>query len=111
LRDVFNFTEAVFFLGTPHRGSPKAGIAEIARKIASVSGFNSSEHRIRTLQVHGTLLELIQEDFVKLYQRKDRHFQVRNFQEGKGLSGSSYLLRGRVIFHLITYISFDFSDA
>ena len=98
----------MFFLATPHRGSHKAGIAEIARKIASVSGFDTSEHHIRSLQVNSTLLELIQESFVKLYERRDRHFQVRTFQEGKGLSGSSYLLRERVIFPLIMYISFSF---
>jgi hypothetical protein len=98
------------FLGTPHRGSNKAGIAEIARKIASVSGFDTSDHHIRSLQVNSTLLGLVRESFVRLCGRGDRHFRVRAFRGGKGLSGSSYLLRERVIFHLIIYISFQFSD-
>lgn len=91
LLDIYTSTEAVIFLGTPHRGSGKAGIAEVVRKIVSVSGFDTTDKNIRALQVNSTELELIHELFMKLYEQKDRHFKVLTFQEAKGVAGISYL--------------------
>jgi hypothetical protein len=96
--DIYTSTEAVIFLGTPHRGSSKAGIAEVVRKIVSVSGFDTTDKNIRALQVNSTELELIHELFMKLYEQKERQFKVLTFQEAKGVSGISYLkLNERVI--------------
>ncbi|KAL3417553.1 ankyrin repeat protein [Phlyctema vagabunda] len=98
LRDVYTSTLAILFLGTPHRGSSKAGIAEVVRRIVSVSGFNTTDQNIRALQVNSTELELIHELFMKLYEQKDRHFQVLTFQEAKGVVGIGYLkLNERVV--------------
>ncbi|KUJ09878.1 ankyrin [Mollisia scopiformis] len=96
--DIYTSTEAVIFLGTPHRGSSKAGIAEVVRKIVSVSGFDTTDKNIRALQVNSTELELIHELFMKLYEQKERQFKVLTFQEAKGVSGISYLkLNERVV--------------
>jgi len=98
LLDIYTSTEAVIFLGTPHRGSGKAGIAEVIRKIVSVSGFDTTDKNIRALQVNSTELELIHELFMKVYEQKDRHFKVLTFQEAKGVAGISYLkLNERVV--------------
>jgi hypothetical protein len=91
LLDIYTSTEAVLFLGTPHRGSSKADIAEVVRKIVSVSGFDTTDKNIRALQVNSTELELIHELFMKLYEQKDRQFKVLTFQEAKGVVGISYL--------------------
>ena len=100
LLDIYTSTEGVLFLGTPHRGSNKAGIAEVVRKIVSVSGFDTTDQNIRALQVDSTELELIHELFMKLYDRQDRHFKVFTFQEAKGVTGISYLkLNERVSFY------------
>jgi hypothetical protein len=61
LLDIYTSTEAILFLGSPHRGSGKAEIAEVVRKIVSVSGFYTTDQNIRTLQVNSTELELIHE--------------------------------------------------
>jgi hypothetical protein len=91
LLDIYTSTEAIIFLGTPHRGSGKAGIAEVVRKIVSVSGFDTTDQNIRALQINSTELELVHELFMKLYEQKDRRFKVLTFQEAKGVVGISYL--------------------
>lgn len=91
LLDIYTSTEAILFLGTPHRGSGKAEIAEIVRKIVSVSGFDTTDQNIRALQVNSTELELIHELFMNIYDLKDRRFKVLTFQEARGVAGISYL--------------------
>lgn len=100
LLDIYTSTKAILFLGTPHRGSGKAEIAEVVRKIVSVSGFDTTDQNIRALRVNSTELELIHELFMEVYDRKDRHFKVLTFQEAKGVAGISYLkLNERVSSH------------
>ncbi|OAF56656.2 hypothetical protein VC83_07280 [Pseudogymnoascus destructans] len=91
MKDIYASTEAILFLGTPHRGSGKAEIAEVLRKIVSVSGFDTTNQNIRSLQIDSTELELIHELFMRLYGQNDRHFKVLTFQEAKGVTGISYL--------------------
>lgn len=91
LHDIYISTAAILFLGTPHRGSDKAGIAEVVRKIVSVSGFDTTDHHLRALQINSPELERIHEQFIKLYDRRERHFKVLTFQEGKGIVGINYL--------------------
>lgn len=89
--DIFKSTEAILFLGTPHRGSSKAGLAEVVRKVVSVSGFDNSDVNIRALHINSTEFELLHELFMKLYGRRDTEFKVLTFQEAKGVVGTSYL--------------------
>ncbi|KAL9626840.1 MAG: hypothetical protein Q9204_007002, partial [Flavoplaca sp. TL-2023a] len=91
VHDIYSSTEAILFLGTPHRGSSKAEIAEVVRKIISVSGFDTSDQNIRALQINSFELEYIHENFMRLYERQGRHFKVLTFQEAKGVVGTSYL--------------------
>ncbi|KAI4267500.1 MAG: hypothetical protein LQ337_008321, partial [Flavoplaca oasis] len=91
VHDIYSSTEAILFLGTPHRGSSKAEVAEVVRKIISVSGFDTSDQNIRALQINSFELEYIHENFMRLYERQGRHFKVLTFQEAKGVVGTSYL--------------------
>ncbi len=91
VHDIFVSTVAILFLGTPHRGSDKAGIGEVVRRIASASGFDTTDHHLRALQINSPELERIHELFMKLYDERERHFKVLTFQEAKGITGTNYL--------------------
>lgn len=105
LLDIFKSTEAVFFLGTPHRGSGKASIGETARRIASASGRDTSDHNLRALQVNSVELEMIHESFVQLYEQKDRTSQVITFQETKGFSRIAVLGFSDLVSRVLTDVS------
>lgn len=91
LFDVYGSTETVLFLGTPHRGSSKASLGEIAARIATVSGFDAASQNLQALQVNSYPLEHIQESFVQLKKRKDWQMKLFTFQEAKGALGTSIL--------------------
>jgi ankyrin repeat domain-containing protein 50 len=63
----------------------------MVRRIVSVSGFDTTNQNIRALKIDSTELELIHELFMKLYDQKDRRFEIFTFQEAKGVTGVSYM--------------------
>lgn len=81
-------TEAILFLGTPHRGSDYADMGETVRRIVSISGFDTANQNIQALQVDGGLLEHCDERFQKL--RKHCEFKIHTFQEAHGIRGTSF---------------------
>ncbi|CZR56660.1 uncharacterized protein PAC_06549 [Phialocephala subalpina] len=91
LLEIFTSTEAILFLGTPHKGSNMAELGETIRRIASVSGVDTTDQNIRALQINGGELRRIHEQFMKLYLDDQRHFEALTFQEAKGMTGFSYL--------------------
>jgi hypothetical protein len=91
VKDIYLSSDAILFLGTPHRGSGKAEIAGIVWRIVFVSGFDTTYQNIQALKIDNTELELIHELFMKLYGHKDRHFEIFTFQEAKGVTGVSYM--------------------
>jgi hypothetical protein len=70
---------------------------EVLRKIASVSGFNTSGKNIRTLYFDSSELEGIHERFMKLRRHNQWHFEVRTFQEAKGMMGINLLGLGEKV--------------
>ncbi|KAF8850232.1 hypothetical protein BDZ45DRAFT_603143, partial [Acephala macrosclerotiorum] len=76
LLDIFTSTAAIFFLGTPHKGSSTAELGETIRRIVSVSGIDTTDQNIRALQINGGELRRIHEQFMKLYLDDQRHFEV-----------------------------------
>ena len=87
LRDIFASTRAVFFLGTPHRGSDWTDLGNTVRRIVSAAGLDTASQNLHTLRFDSPELELCQESFLQLYLHKA--FQVRTFQEGQGMAGTS----------------------
>jgi hypothetical protein len=87
IRDIIQSTEAVVFLGTPHRGSPGfASTADVVRRVAqAVLRVDSNSTIMRSLGIDGPELELCRETFVTQWQR--HQFTVKTFQEAKGLTG------------------------
>jgi ankyrin repeat domain-containing protein 50 len=75
----------VLFLGTPHRGSSKAETAEMIRRIASASGFSTSDRNLRALYIDSSELERIQQ-FMRLKKQGQWHFEIQTFQEAKGMT-------------------------
>ena len=80
-RRVYLSTRALFFLGTPHRGSNWTGWSEIARTIAGVV-FDTNPSLIKHLKVNGEPLMQLEKHFGLLVYR--RTFWVYTFIEAKG---------------------------
>ncbi len=87
-KDIFTSTSAIFFLGTPHAGSPHAELGEILRNIIRVIGFDGAGQNLATLRPDSILLEQCREEFYLLY--KKGTFEVYTFQEAKALKGTSF---------------------
>lgn len=86
-------TKAIFFLGTPHRGSPYASLGKIAETIASAACFDTNGKTIGHLEVHGEQLMQLEKDFGRLVAHQT--FLIHNFQEAQGFKGIKGL-NGRV---------------
>ncbi|RYP60958.1 hypothetical protein DL770_009885 [Monosporascus sp. CRB-9-2] len=78
--DILKSTAGIVFLGTPHRGSPAAGIGEIARKAASVLLMDTNARILDSLSLKNSDLERCQDIFSSLWRKYK--FQVKTFQEG-----------------------------
>jgi hypothetical protein len=87
----------VLFLGTPHRGSSKAETGEMLRRIASASGFSTSDRNLQALHIDSSELEGIHERFMKLRKQNQWHFEVRTFQEAKGMTSLNFLGLGEKV--------------
>jgi hypothetical protein len=87
LRDMATSTRAVFFLGTPHRGSDWTDLGNTVRRIVSAAGLDTASQNLHTLRFDSAELEICQESFLQLY--LEEAFQVRTFQEGQGMAGTS----------------------
>lgn len=87
-KDIFKSTHAVFFLGTPHGGSPYAELGEFLKRIVGAVGFDGAGQNLGTLKPDSALLEHCREEFHLLYKRQK--FEVYTFQEARGLKGIGF---------------------
>ncbi|CAJ0555330.1 Ff.00g053950.m01.CDS01 [Fusarium sp. VM40] len=96
---VVEWTKAIIFLGTPHRGSPEfSKIGERARSILSSLRFQTAAAILDTLRQGNTDLQRAHESFTRLWQRYN--FRVKTFQEGFGLTGINiWVLGSKVVPH------------
>ncbi|KAH9234110.1 hypothetical protein K456DRAFT_331285 [Colletotrichum gloeosporioides 23] len=92
--------KAVVFCGTPHRGSDTASWALIARHLAAVAGINVNRRQLDDLSVDSQVLDLIQDDFIKLLDQYPT-IRIHSFQEGRNLAGlgskASYAISHRAV--------------
>lgn len=88
LLHLYESTTAIFFLGTPHRGSQWVDLGETVRRIVAVVGFDTNDQNIRALQIDSVVLRNINENFVRLYRK--HQFEVRTFQEAKGMARTRF---------------------
>ena len=85
LKDVYESTRAIIFMGTPHRGSEYADWGIIVRNIAVAIGFDASDRVVRALRIDSEMLKLLREEFAKML--REGKFDVFSFMEGQGLKG------------------------
>jgi hypothetical protein len=86
--DIFKSTCAVFFLGTPHSGSPHAQLGETMRRVVQAVGFDTAHQNLAVLRPDSALLEQCREEFHILYKRGG--FEVYTFQEAQGMKGIGF---------------------
>ncbi|MCJ1246352.1 hypothetical protein MMC30_003559 [Trapelia coarctata] len=84
-KDLYNRTDTVIFLGTPHRGSSGATWGEIASRLATVTLQDSNRNLLASLAVDNESLDNIHAEFMKMLYTND--FRVHSFQEGRGPTG------------------------
>jgi Cdc6-like AAA superfamily ATPase len=96
---VVEWTKAIIFLGTPHRGSPEfSAIGERARSMLSSLRFQTAAAILDTLRQGNTDLQRAHEAFTRLWQYYN--FRVKTFQEGFGLTGINlWVLGNKVVPH------------
>lgn len=91
---------AIFFFGTPHRGSNAARYGEILGSVigALPSGISIYKEVLRGLKPNGEKLSLVEGDFNLLLDKNipaDQKIQIYSFQEGKAVT-SLKLFDGKV---------------
>jgi hypothetical protein len=83
--EIVEDLSAVVFLGTPHRGSDAAGIADIARRVVSALRIDTSPAILDSLGLRNDDLIRSQQSFARIWD--ERRFEVKTFQESKGITG------------------------
>ena len=82
---IYNATDAIFFLGTPHRGASYVNMGLTVRKILACAGFDANDKTLRDLKFDSSTAKLVREDFAKMLD--DRRPKIYTFQEVIGLTG------------------------
>lgn len=88
-REIYDSTNAILFLGTPHRGGNFVNLGETVRQIVSATGFDTAYQNIRDLAIDSHTLEDYHERFLNL--DDSRKIEIRTFQEARGMRGTSVL--------------------
>ena len=87
-RNVYLSTKALFFLGTPHRGSDWTVWGEIARGLANVI-FDTNKSLIKNMKVNGEPLVQLEKNFEHLVYL--RTFLIYTFTESEGFKPFPFL--------------------
>jgi protein SERAC1 len=77
------------FLGTPHRGSHLAELAETARRIVSAVGMDTNSRILDSLGLRTSELDRVQTSFSNVWHTYG--FRVKTFQEGLGFMPTSII--------------------
>ncbi|PMD64586.1 uncharacterized protein K444DRAFT_583031 [Hyaloscypha bicolor E] len=94
LKDIYDSTKQVLFLGTPHRGSSMASWGILAERIVKAAGFDTNAVILKQLTTQSPALGNLNERFISLLRSQD--FDVVTFQEAKGMEGMRGL-NGKVV--------------
>lgn len=98
---VYKSTKALFFLGTPHRGSSWAAWGEIATGLAGTI-FDTNSALIKHLEVNGEALMQLEKNFGTLIHK--RTFLTKTFKEGRNYKPLP-LLKSKVCLGLLKTFS------
>lgn len=84
---IYSCTKGVVFLGTPHRGSDKVGLADIISCVAKVALRQPSHHLIRILAENSDILERQRSSFASISERMSLVCLYEEIPTGIGLVG------------------------
>ncbi|KAH7390731.1 hypothetical protein BKA66DRAFT_440019 [Pyrenochaeta sp. MPI-SDFR-AT-0127] len=79
-----SLTKAVFFFGTPHKGSSSASWGEMGTKIVSLMNIEVTSHLVKNLKLDSEVLDIIHSDFMRLI--AEGKFWVHTFQEARAIN-------------------------
>jgi hypothetical protein len=85
--NIFTSTTGIIFLGTPHRGGNYGSMGKAVESVVKHLGFDTNDAILKELAENGVLLGLIQEEFLRILEKKAPSLVVYSFQEAKGLYG------------------------
>ena len=79
LRDIFPATYGICFLGTPHRGSSKAALAETLTRLTTLWGNTPNYQILQALSLNAETLDRVHTGFKQCL--LDHKIEVRTFYE------------------------------
>jgi len=85
---IYNCTNGVVFLGTPHRGSDQTGFADIVSRIAKVAWRQPSHHLVRNLEVDSDVLERQRKSFASISEKMSLACLYEELPTGIGVVSS-----------------------
>jgi len=94
IHEICSSTAGIIFLGTPHRGSTYASLAELVASVVKVVYFNISTSILKDLRVDASILEVLDDSFSRLYSTYG--FALFTFEESQGL-GIPFIARHKVV--------------
>lgn len=83
---IFTSTAGIIFLGTPHRGGNYGTLGKAVESIVKRLGFDTYGEILRELDQNGPVLSLLQEEFLRVLEKKGPSLAIYSFQEGHGLA-------------------------
>ncbi|KIV81686.1 hypothetical protein PV11_03856 [Exophiala sideris] len=90
LKDIGDSCFAMFFFGTPHRGTDAARYGELMGTVLEVLGLQVNKSILRALQRNRDYLSAVERDFNDLLNQPVppiEKIQICSFQEGRSLTG------------------------
>ena len=100
LKDISDSCTAMFFIGTPHRGTDAARYGELLGKVLEVLGLHINKSILRALQRNGEYLSAIERDVNDLLNQPipaSEKIQICSFQEGRALTGLRFFPVKKVV--------------
>lgn len=94
LKDIYESTRRILFLGTPHRGSSMVKWGIMAERLVKAAGFDTNDAILKQLMNQNPELGNLNEQFISLL--KNEVFDVTTFKEASGMEGV-YGLNGKVV--------------
>ncbi|KAI1608488.1 hypothetical protein EDD36DRAFT_423386 [Exophiala viscosa] len=100
LKDISDACTAIFFFGTPHRGSDAAKYGARMGMVLEILGFEVNKTILEALRREGEKLSAVERDFNDLLNEPvppSEKIQICSFREGRSLTGLNYFPVGKVV--------------
>jgi hypothetical protein len=85
--NIFHSTYGIIFMGTPHRGGNYNSLGKALETLVRKVGFDTNNSILRQLDENNEMLNMIQEEFMRVLKNRAPSLTIYSFQEAKGLAG------------------------